>query len=260
MKRRWQLTLALMLAATTITASPAAEETLSSDWKTLPLIENGELAPAWKHTGFGKFTVVDGVLRTDNDPRGLGLLYFAPKQFGNCQIRVVYRPKEQTSNSGVYVRIADGLPEAKPLDPAHRAADGTLPEDQLEVMKTASKQEQGPWYAVHHGYEVQICDEADPAHRTGSIYSLTSAESFPESEGDWNTMVITLDGTRIAVAINGKTVSHFDSTSDDIPDREIWYEPKREPKRPITGYLGLQNHDPDDVVFFKSVSIRPLPQ
>jgi hypothetical protein len=28
--------------------------------------------------------------------------------------------------------------------------------------------------AVHHGYEVQICDNAEPYHRTGAIYSLAN--------------------------------------------------------------------------------------
>ena len=32
-----------------------------------------------------------------------------------------------------------------------------------------------------------------------------------------------------------------------------------EAKRPLAGYIGLQNHDPGDVVFFKEVSVRPLP-
>lgn len=250
---RTALVLAILAAAT---ISPAGEQAAS--WRELPLIENGKPAPAWKHIGFGKFTVVDGTLRTDNDPRGLGLLYYGPEQFGNCQLRVVYRTKTPTSNSGVYVRIADGLPEAPPLDPVKRAADGSLPPGQEAVMKNASEEEQGPWYAVHHGYEVQISDKSDPAHRTGAIYSLTTAEEFPKSDDGWNTMVITLDGTRIEVAINGKTVSRFDSAGQDIPEREIWHEPKREPKRPQTGYIGLQNHDPQDVVFFKSVSVRPL--
>jgi hypothetical protein len=28
--------------------------------------------------------------------------------------------------------------------------------------------------------------------------------------------------------------------------------------RPETGYIGLQNHDPGDEVWFKEVSVRPL--
>ena len=249
----------LPLALILLTMTASAAEPSSGDWRVLPLIQDGQVAPAWKHTGFGEFTVVDGALRTDNDPRGLGLLYFGEEKFGDCQIRVVYRTEKPDSNAGVYVRIADGLSEAADLDPVQRADDGTLPPDQAEIMKNASEQEQGPWYAVHHGYEVQIQNEADPAHRTGAIYSLTTAQEFPESDNGWNTMIITLDGTRIDVAINGKTVSHFDSADKNLPPREVWHEPKREPVRPQTGYIGLQNHDPRDVVFFKQISVRPLP-
>lgn len=250
---RFALVLTILVAAT---VSFAGEER----WKSLPLIENGDVAPAWKHIGFGEFSVVDGTLRTDNDPRGLGLLYFSEKQFGDCQIRVVYRTQDPASNSGVYVRIADGLPDAPKLDPVTRADDGSLPPDQTAIMKNASEHEQGPWYAVHHGYEVQICDEAGPVHGTGSIYSLSRTKELPKSNDDWNRMIITLDGTRIKVAINGQAVSTFDSGSSEFPPREIWYEPKREPGRPESGYIGLQNHDPGDVVFFKEVSVRPLPQ
>ena len=35
-------------------------------------------------------------------------------------------------------------------------------------------------------------------------------------------------------------------------------DPARGP-RPEAGYLGLQNHDKDSVVFFKEVSVRSLP-
>ena len=58
--------------------------------------------------------------------------------------------------------------------------------------------------------------------------------------------------------IDGQEVSRFDSSKADLPKRVQWYEPKREPKRPEVGYLGLQNHDPGDVVYFKEISVRPL--
>jgi len=56
------------------------------------------------------------------------------------------------------------------------------------------------------------------------------------------------------VYIDGKRITTFDPDSRE----RKWYEPKREPKRPRSGYTGLQNHDPGDVVYFKEVSIRPL--
>ena len=73
-------------------------------------------------------------------------------------------------------------------------------------------------------------------------------------------MIITLAGERIAVELDGQRVSNFDPKSADLPARTQWHEPKREPKRPEAGYLGLQNHDPGDVVWFKEVSVRALPQ
>jgi hypothetical protein len=54
-------------------------------------------------------------------------------------------------------------------------------------------------------------------------------------------------------------VTDFDSVNPKLPPRKQWHEPKREPKRLEMGYIGLQNHDPGDVVWFKEVSVRPLP-
>ena len=44
----------------------------------------------------------------------------------------------------------------------------------------SSEQQVGAWYAVHHGFEVQIQDSGDERHRTGSIYSLAQADLWPK--------------------------------------------------------------------------------
>ena len=72
-------------------------------------------------------------------------------------------------------------------------------------------------------------------------------------------MIITLAGQRIFVDLEGKRITHFDPDSPNVPRSRQWFEPKREPKRPEVGYLGLQNHDPGDIVWFKEISVRPLP-
>jgi hypothetical protein len=72
-------------------------------------------------------------------------------------------------------------------------------------------------------------------------------------------MLITLQGTQVSVDLDDKRVTEFDSTDTNVPPRKQWHEPRREPKRPTKGYIGLQNHDPGDVVWFKEVSVRPLP-
>ena len=84
---------------------------------------DGRTLDGWEHVGPGKFVVEDGVLRTEG---GMGLLWYSREKLGNCVLRVVYKTANQRSNSGVYIRIAD-----RPKD---------------------------PWYAVHHGFEVQIMD------------------------------------------------------------------------------------------------------
>jgi hypothetical protein len=73
-------------------------------------------------------------------------------------------------------------------------------------------------------------------------------------------MIVTLDGDKVTVDLNGQRASEFDSSDKNTLPRKIWHEPKREPKRPQKGYIGLQTHDPGDVVWFKEISVRPLPK
>jgi len=135
--------------------------------------------------------------------------------------------RHQRSNSGVYIRIAE-----KPKD---------------------------EWYAVHHGFEVQIMDYGNADRRTGSIYTFAKAAAQPSKPREWNTLEITLKGNTVSTKINGVAVAEFDSSSLDpqAADRSGEGDPARGP-RPESGYIGLQNHDKNSVVYFKEVSVRPL--
>jgi hypothetical protein len=73
-------------------------------------------------------------------------------------------------------------------------------------------------------------------------------------------MTITLADSYILVDLEGRRVTNFDPDSHEVPRERKWFEGKREPRRPQAGYLGLQNHDPGDVVWFREISVRPLPQ
>jgi Domain of Unknown Function (DUF1080) len=195
----------------------------AKDWR--PLFD-GKSLDEWQHVGPGKMVLEDGGLRTEG---GMGLLWYTKEKFGDCVIRVVYKTGDRRANSGVFVRIAD-----KPKD---------------------------PWYAVHHGYEIQISDADDEYHGTGAIYSLSKATGRPaKPAGEWNTMEITLRGQQILVSLNGAQVNDFNPETAAIPERVKDYEPERGP-RPTSGYIGLQNHGDvtnNAYVFFKEVSVRPL--
>jgi hypothetical protein len=238
-----------------------AESTSELAWRPLPLITDGKVDANWIHVGWGGFVVDDGALRTDCDPKGLGLLVYKKESFGNCQIRVVFKSKDAKSNAGVYVRLADGILEqvGKPGAAFDRDAAGKISKESMEKMQASAERDEGPWFAVHQGYEVQIADGGDAFHRTGSIYSLAPSSAAAKKGGEWRTMIITLAGERILVDLDGERVSTLDLRSPDLPARKQWHEPKREPKRPEAGYIGLQNHDPGDVVWFKEVGVRPLP-
>jgi hypothetical protein len=196
----------------------------SQEWK--PLF-NGKDLNGWKHVGPGEMTVEDGLIRTHG---GMGLLYWTGQKFGNCQIRVVFRMRDENDNSGVFIRI--------PIEPREE------------------------WMPVNYGYEVQIDNhpeksDEDDYHITGTLYSLTKPMAKPAKPGpEWNTMEITLDGPRTIVFVNGEKVTDY-TEGQPVPDKKFKFEPERG-RRPDQGYMGLQNHSENDVVFYKEVSWRPL--
>jgi hypothetical protein len=224
--RRTDIALRAAFAAfTALTLTLFGAAAAGADEKGWRPLFDGKSLDVWEHVGPGKMVVEDGVIKTVG---GMGLLWYTRETFGDCTLRVVYKTSKTNSNSGVFVRVAD-----KPKD---------------------------EWYAVHHGFEIQICDGADPFHRTGAVYSMSKASADPGKVGEWNTMKITLQGQRIAVSLNGVKVQDFDPSTATIPPRTKDYEPERGP-RPVKGYIGLQNHD--DVsqgaeVYFKEVSVKPL--
>jgi 3-keto-disaccharide hydrolase len=251
---------AIFLAWTGLVAS-GKEQPPDGHWRSLSLITDGKVDQNWTHIGWGGFAVDNDSLRTEPDEKGMGFLLYKKERFGNCQIRVVYKTKDSKSNAGVFVRIDDGiLKRLKETGPAiRRNPDGKLGEGSLEKLMEASEREQGVWYPVHHGYEVQIMDKSDEYHRTGAIYSLAKAAPLPNQQpADWKTMVITLKGNLVLVDVDGQRITSFDPDSKGVPSERKWFEPKREPKRPQSGFIGLQNHDPGDIVYFREVSIRSL--
>ncbi|MDH5609639.1 MAG: DUF1080 domain-containing protein, partial [Cyclobacteriaceae bacterium] len=72
----------------------------------------------------------------------------------------------------------------------------------------------------------------------------------------WNTFEITLDGDRTLVMLNGVKVTDY-REGDPVPERMFDFEPFPG-RRPDAGYIGMQNHGDDDVVFFKEIAVKPL--
>ncbi|HOF20161.1 MAG TPA: DUF1080 domain-containing protein [Bacteroidales bacterium] len=187
---------------------------------------NGRDLTGWEQIGPGKFEVEDGLLKTVG---GMGMLLYPSEKFGDVTIRVVYKVEDNDCNSGVFIRIPE------------------IPSDE--------------WYAVNRGYEVQIDHGTRHVggeyHCTGVLYSLTKAMAYPQKEpGEWNTMEITLDGPRTIVVVNDEMVTDY-TEGDPVPPKSRDYEPDRGP-RPLSGYIGLQNHDSLSTVYFREVAVKSL--
>lgn len=202
-----------------VAASGLAANLQAEEWKQ---IFNGKDLTGWKHVGPGGYEVEDGLLKPHG---GMGLLWYTPEKIGNAVVRVVFKTEKDSSNSGVYIRI---------------------PEQPTE-----------PWMPVNRGIEVQIDNSDDDYHCTGVLYSMVKALARPQKPpGEWNTMDITIDGPHTIVVLNGVKVTDY-TEGQPVPPKKKWYEPNRG-RRPNEGYIGLQNHSDNDIVFFKEVAIKKL--
>jgi len=202
----------------------SAEKADTGEWRQL---FNGKDLEGWKQAGPGSHYVEDGLIKSHG---GMGLLYWTGEKFGNCRIRVVFQMRDTLDNSGVFIRI--------PVEPREA------------------------WMPIHYGYEVQIDNhpevwKEDEYHYTGTLYSLTKPAAKVGRRGPaWNTFEILLQGPRTAVFVNGVKVTDF-TEGDPVPERIFDWEPFRGP-RPEYGYIGIQNHDEDNIVFFKEISVKPI--
>ena len=201
----------------------AIDSIQAQEWRHL---FNGKDLSGWEQIGPGEFVMEDSVMKTVG---GMGMILYPAEKFSDVVIRVVYTVKDNDVNSGVFIR----LPE-KPAD---------------------------PWAAVNTGYEVQIDNGTRHVggdfHCTGVLYSLTKAMAHPQmNPGEWNTMEITLDGSKTIVHLNGIKVTEYNE-GDKVPPKVREFEPDRGP-RPASGYIGLQNHDPESTAYFKEVAVKSL--
>jgi hypothetical protein len=89
---------------------------------------DGKGLDGWDHVGPGRFVIDGGQLRTEG---GMGLLYYSREKLGDCTI----------------------------LQTRHPAVE-------FRTLRPDRRQPADPWYADHHGFEVQIADGGKPTRGT----------------------------------------------------------------------------------------------
>lgn len=150
------------------------------------------------------WSVADDSITADSGPKGL-LLTYTP--FSDYQFRCDYR-MSAGGNSGVFLRT---LREPK------------------DVLKDC--------------YEVNIVDEHPEGFLTGAIVGLQKTDVPIKGSGDWHTLLLAANGTKITIAIDGNLVCVYDDTR---------------PEARRSGLIGLQKNA--GKIEFKNIALQPLNQ
>lgn len=93
------------------------------------------------------------------------------------------------------------------------------------------------------GYEAQVnATHKDPV-KTGSLYNFAKNFQSPTKPGEWFTQHIIADGNHIVIKVNDKVITDY------VDEKNTFTK----------GFLALQQHDPNSVVYYKNLMFRKLP-
>ena len=206
----------LTLTACLLTVTAFTPENTKQDWQSL---FDGKTLANWKvGDNAGTFTVEDGVIVV-NGP--VAHLFYDGDinnhQFKNFEFKadVMTTPG---SNSGIYFH---------------------------------TEYQQGGW--PKKGYESQVNNSHTDWRRTGSLYGIQDVKDVYVKDNEWYTEYIKVEGKRIVIKINDKTV--VDYTEPDNVQRG-----KGDSLRKLSnGTFALQGHDPKSKVYYKNILVKVLP-
>lgn len=151
-----------------------AAAALQEGFEPILIQQNGRYTKhGWNHYGPGYFELdpESGVLTSRG---GMGLFWYAARQYGDFVLELEFKCADERTNSGVFVRV----PEVPASDDY-----------------------------IYHAFEIQIADGGEGIHGTGAVYDaaapMTRASNPP---GQWNQYRISFIGGKITIELNGTQV------------------------------------------------------
>lgn len=103
-----------------------------------------------------------------------------------------------------------------------------------------------------YGYECQVnVTHTDPKKSSG-LYAVEDVKDPGIKDDEWYTQEILVEGKRIQLKINGKTMVDYTE-----PESQEAFSEGFE-RRLGQGTIALQAHDPDSVVYFKNLQFKRL--
>lgn len=103
-----------------------------------------------------------------------------------------------------------------------------------------------------YGYECQVNVSHKDPKKSGSLYAVENIADPGVQDDQWYTQEIIVQGRRIQLIINGKTM--VDHTEPE--NKEAFSESFE--RRLGEGTIALQAHDPDSVVYFRNLRLKKL--
>ena len=104
------------------------------------------------------------------------------------------------------------------------------------------------------GYEVQVNNSHSDWRRTGSLYGIDDVKEVFVKDNEWFTEDILVQGKKVIIKLNEKVVVDY-TEPENV---------KRSPDDSLrvlsSGTFALQGHDPNSLVYFKNLMVKPLPK
>lgn len=125
----------------------------------------------------------------------------------------------------------------------------TMPKANSGIFIHTVYQETG-W--PNKGYEIQVNQSHGDWRKSGSLYSFNDVKEVYVSDGEWYTYHIIVKGDQATVKINDKVVMEYDESEDKNRPANAGE------KKFDRGTIALQAHDPESVIYYRSVKIKIL--
>jgi len=110
--------------------------------------------------------------------------------------------------------------------------------------------QEGGWPSK--GYEVQVNNSHTDWRRTGSLYAVQDVKEVYVKDNEWYTESFSVQGKRVIIKINDKVVVDY-TEPDNVARPE-----DMSGRRLSSGTFALQGHDPNSIVHFRNIMVRPL--
>jgi hypothetical protein len=99
------------------------------------------------------------------------------------------------------------------------------------------------------GHEAQVNNTSGDPVRTGSLYNVVKNLEAPAKDDQWFTEEVIVEGNRIVIKVDGKTiVDHTEKTAEIKDGRKL-----------SAGTFALQAHDPGSEVHYRNIRVKRLP-